>query len=811
VKNGSSNSAYDFTATSGNTGIAAIQGNATINIAQGGTGTFTVKGVAAGSVDITIQNENSYGSQYTRKGVIHLTVADSQVEPPTPAGDFSLEISGPETAEVNGEVSYKLDLSSDNYETFAAADITLTYDTARLTVKTLPTVAEDSNGTIRLLDYGEDKDVGKAIYTFTFTAKAAGNATVTVTKAAFLPGELAATEDMIDATLTAASITTEIGHDWGNPVWAWTGNDTDGYTAATVTYTCRNDSSHIYTDAATVTSQTTQPTATTAGKTVWTATAEDPSGNTVTATKEVTLPATGYTYKDPVYDWVKETDASGYKVTALKECNEDPAQNITETVDAVFSVNTAATCTEAGAGVWTATFTNSAFTAQTRDETIPALGHDWGAPVFDWEEDGSSVTATRTCANDAAHKETETVQTTSQKTKDPTCDQKGETTYTAVFQNAAFGTQTIVIADIDALGHDWGNATYAWTEGNAEVVATRFCGRDRTHVETEIAEATSEVTKAATCEEKGETTWTATFTNEAFVTQTKTEANIPALGHSWGEPTYVWADDNSTVTATRVCAHDAEHVQTEVAETTSKVTKEATCEIAGETTWTATFRNEAFTTQTKTEANLAPLGHEWGEPVWTWEEDYSGATATWTCAHDSSHVHKDEATVKSVKVDPTPEEDGSITYTATATGPADETVTDVKVVTLPASGYTYAEPTYEWLAIRDDTGKITGYKVIAESVCNEDENRNITEIAEAVYAVTAEPGCETEGEGTWTAAFRNTAFTTQTKKEPIPAVGHAWGEATYKWAEDNSSVTATFVCGNDETHKETVEDRKSVV
>ena len=879
VKNGSSNSAYDFTATSADTGIAAIQGNATINIAAGGTGTITVKGVAAGTVDITIQNENTYGSQYVRKGVIHLTVADSQVEPPTPAGDFSLEISGPETAEVNDEVAYKLDLSSDNYEKFAAADITLTYDTARLTVKTLPTGAEDSNGTIRLLDYGEDKDVGKAIYTFTFTAKADGNATVTVTKAAFLPGELAATTDMIDATLTAASITTEIGHDWGEAEWTWTGNDTDGYTAATVTYTCKNDPDHIYTDAATVTSQTTQPTATTAGKTVWTATAEDPSGNTVTDTKEVTLPATGYTYKDPVYTWTKETDT--YKVTALKECNEDSAQNITETVDAVFSVTTAATCEAAGAGVWTATFTNSAFTAQSRDETIPALGHDWGAPVFDWAEDGSSVTATRTCANDAAHKESETVQTTSQKTKDPTCDQKGETTYTAVFQNAAFGTQTKVIADIDALGHDWGEATYAWTEGNAEVVATRFCGRDRTHVETEIAEATSKVTKEATCEEKGETTWTATFTNEAFVTQTKTEANIPALGHSWGEPTYVWADDNSTVTATRVCAHDAEHVQTEVAETTSKVTKEATCEIAGETTWTATFRNEAFTTQTKTEANLpaighdwdeptygwaadnsqvtavrlcknnsthfemeiaqataevtkpatceaggettytavftkegfatqtkternlAPLGHDWGEPVWTWEEDYSGATATWTCAHDSSHVHKDEATVKSVKVDPTPEEDGSITYTATATGPADETVTDVKVVTLPASGYTYAEPTYEWLAIRDDTGKITGYKVIAESVCNEDENRNITEVAEAVYAVTAEPGCETEGEGTWTAAFRNTAFTTQTKKEPIPAVGHAWGEATYKWAEDNSSVTATRVCANDASHAET--------
>ena len=887
VTNGSTNSAYDFTATSGNTSIAAIQGNATANIAAGGTATFTVKGLAAGTVDITVQNENSYGSQYVRKGVIHLTVTESQTEPPTPEGDFSLEISGPENAEVNSEVTYKLDLVSDNYEKFAAADITLTYDTARLTVKTLPACAEESNGTIRLLDYGEDKDIGKGIYSFTFTAKADGNATVTVTKAAFLPGELAATSDMIDATLTAASITTEIGHDWGDPVWAWTGNDTDGYTAATVTYKCKNDvdETHVYTAAATVTSVTEPATATTAGKTTWTATAKDPNGNNVTDTREVTIPASGYTYKDPVYSWTEVKDASGkvtgYEVTGLKECNESAAQNITETVSAVFSETSAATCETAGAGVWTATFTNTAFTVQTRNETISALGHAWGQATFDWAADGSSVTATRVCANDPTHVESETAQTTSEKTKDPTCDQKGETTYTAVFKNAAFGTQTKVIADINALGHDWGSATYAWTSGNAQVIATRSCSRDRTHVETEIADATSEVTKTATCNTAGETTWTAVFENEAFETQTKTEANIPATGHAWGASTYVWSEDNSTVTATRVCANDPTHVETETAEAKSEVTKAATCEAAGETTWTAEFRNDAFETQTKTEANIPAvghdwgtpsygwasdnstvtairvcshnsthidmevaettaevtkpatceavgettwtavfkneafetqtktddnipaLGHDWGEPVWTWAEDYSGATATWTCANDSTHVHKDEAEVTFVKVDPTPVEDGSITYTATATAPSGATVTEVKVVTLPASGYTYADPTYNWIANRDETGKLIGYTVIAVSVCNEDEDRSITEYTQATYAVTAEPGCATAGEGTWTATFRNTAFTTQTKTEEIPALGHKWGEVSYKWSDDNGSVTATRVCENDPEHVET--------
>lgn len=37
----------------------------------------------------------------------------------------------------------------------------------------------------------------------------------------------------------------------------------------------------------------------------------------------------------------------------------------------------------------------------------------------------------------------------------------------------------------------------------------------------------------------------------------------PALGHDWGETVYTWTQDGSQVTARRVCARDAEHVETE--------------------------------------------------------------------------------------------------------------------------------------------------------------------------------------------------------------------------------------------------------
>ena len=160
---------------------------------------------------------------------------------------------------------------------------------------------------------------------------------------------------------------------------------------------------------------------------------------------------------------------------------------------------------------------------------------------------------------------------------------------------------------IPALGHDWGEPTYEWSEDNSTVTATRVCRTNPEHIETEIAETTSKVTLAPTAEAEGETTYTAVFENPAFETQTKV-VPIPKLeptdpcaeGHDWGEPSYEWAEDNSAVTATRVCKMNPEHIETEIAKTTSEVIKEATETEEGEVLYTATFTNPAFAEQTKT-------------------------------------------------------------------------------------------------------------------------------------------------------------------------------------------------------------------
>ena len=116
------------------------------------------------------------------------------------------------------------------------------------------------------------------------------------------------------------------------------------------------------------------------------------------------------------------------------------------------------------------------------------------------------------------------------------------------------------------------------------------------------------------CTEKGERTYTATFTHKCFKPQTKIEALDP-IGHDWGEPEYSWAkqDDGWYCTAERTCKRDASHVEMETVKATYEVTTPATTKKEGVGTYTAIFENEAFETQTKTEA-IAKLPAEPSKP-----------------------------------------------------------------------------------------------------------------------------------------------------------------------------------------------------
>lgn len=106
------------------------------------------------------------------------------------------------------------------------------------------------------------------------------------------------------------------------------------------------------------------------------------------------------------------------------------------------------TCTEAGLGYRYCAC--SAVNADYYDDVqknvvIPATGHAWGEATYIWTEDYGCCTATRVCTLDQTHIETETAASFYEVVTEPTYEAPGLGRYTVVFENEAFGTQTIEV------------------------------------------------------------------------------------------------------------------------------------------------------------------------------------------------------------------------------------------------------------------------------------------------------------------------------------------------------------------------------
>lgn len=117
-----------------------------------------------------------------------------------------------------------------------------------------------------------------------------------------------------------------------------------------------------------------------------------------------------------------------------------------------FTVDQEATCTEEGSKSIHCKNCDAV-----KDSTnIPATGHAYEEPRWNWSEDGKSATGTFICQNDNSHVETKTADVTSTVKEPATCTQEGTTTYTAklTFEGNVY-TDTKDVTDIGALGHDW--------------------------------------------------------------------------------------------------------------------------------------------------------------------------------------------------------------------------------------------------------------------------------------------------------------------------------------------------------------------
>ncbi len=327
----------------------------------------------------------------------------------------------------------------------------------------------------------------------------------------------------------------------------------------------------------------------------------------------------------------------------------------------------------------------------------------------------------------------------------------------------------------------------------------------------------------ATCEEDGNSAYWSCEGCGKFFSDAKCEHEVAkdswvlkALGHDYGDPEWTWeeAEGGFTASAKFVCEHDAQHIVTENAQVKLTGTQEATCEIAGKTTYSATvtFDEEQYT-DTK-EVEIPATGHAYGDPEWTWEADFSKATAKFTCANDATHVETVVATGDAITQ--TEKQTGctkDIVYTAKVTF-EEEDYTDSKTKTLEGQ-----HSLGEWEAEVPATCTTPGTK--GHYTCSEcglyfdedgstqieDLTINIDPDAHDLIEVGAkQPTCTEDGWEAYQKCQREGCDYVE-EHQTLPATGHSYSEAEWTWTEsgDSFTVKATFKCSVCGEGEETVD------
>ena len=187
--------------------------------------------------------------------------------------------------------------------------------------------------------------------------------------------------------------------------------------------------------------------------------------------------------------------------------------------------------------------------------------------------------------------------------------------------------------------YNWGTPEYVWADDFSQVTARRVSQAEPSIAQTETVNTTGEVTREATCVEKGETTYTsAAFANEAFETQAKTVEDIPARGHTLKVRARV--DAGCTEPGAEACWE---------------------CEACGEL-----FSDEEGENRIEAPMAISPRGHAWNSAEYRWTEDHAAVTAVRTCGNDAAHMETETAAVTVMITSPTETAEGSVTYTSAA-------------------------------------------------------------------------------------------------------------------------------------------------
>ena len=176
-------------------------------------------------------------------------------------------------------------------------------------------------------------------------------------------------------------------------------------------------------------------------------------------------------------------------------------------------------------------------------------------------------------------------------------------------------------------------------------------------------------------------------------------------GHLYGDPQYEWNESDMSFTAYRQCRR-CDYKDTEPV--TATYTEEAAgCETSGKRDYRAEFANPAFEVQTKT-VTLNPLGHDYDEPQYAWNESEMSCTASRICKR-CKKAENETVTAAYTEEKAGCETSGKRDYRAEFANPAFEVQT--KTVTLNPLGHDTTDAVWSkdekvhWKECKNECGK----------------------------------------------------------------------------------------------------------
>lgn len=167
----------------------------------------------AGTYVITfseLELSKDYGEAYVSNASATATLTIT--EPSAPSEGYTAALScGVSEVSVGSSISVNVGVSHDSKATFAASEVVLGYDAAKLSFNESASnlngaTVKNANGVLTLENYGANKNCSTSAYVLSFTATADGTASVSLTAAAFSDKESAVKSDLAAATMGNSSV-----------------------------------------------------------------------------------------------------------------------------------------------------------------------------------------------------------------------------------------------------------------------------------------------------------------------------------------------------------------------------------------------------------------------------------------------------------------------------------------------------------------------------------------------------------------------------------------------------------------------------